>query len=209
MKKITICLVAANRPYELTKALLSIKKQTYQNFDLIISDDSQIPYYLINVKKIMPNAKYYHNDPPLREAKNTNKVFSYAKTDYVCLFHDDDILEPNFIKKVVESIDKYQPDLIYTGRVIIDQNDKKIATQICQKKDKGAIILMESKKILNFFLINQPFSDYKVDLMTPGIICKKEIFDKCGGFDSSVKIHIDIDLIYKLLVISKKNSFYK
>lgn len=206
MKKITICLVAANRPYELTKALLSIKKQTYQNFDLIISDDSQIPYSSVNVKKIIPEAKYYHNIPPLREAKNTNKVFSYAKTDYVCLFHDDDILEPNFMKKVVESIDKYQPDLIYTGRIIIDQEDKQIATQISKKND-GIMVLMESKKILNFLLINQPYSDYTLGLMTPGMIYRKEVFDKCGGFDSTVKTHIDIDLIYKLLAISKKTVF--
>ena len=206
-KSITICLVTANRPLELKKALLSIKKQTYQNFDVIVADDSQIPFSLKNIQKILPNAKYYHNKIPLREAKNTNKVFACAKTDYVCLFHDDDILEPNFIKRVVDSIDKFHPDLIYTSRLIIDQDDKIIATQISEKNHNNLFVSIESKKILDVLVINKYLSDYVVSIMTPGLVYRKVIFDKCGGFDSSVNTHIDIDLIYKILATSKKTIF--
>ncbi len=181
IKKITICLVTANRPNTLKQALISIAKQSCQKYKLIVADDSKDNYSKKLVNKIVPKASYFHNQPPLGETINTNKVIQLAKTDYVCLFHDDDILAPDFLSFVYQAINKFQPDLIYTGRVMIDHSGKFISNQLNREFLNDQFLVMNSNDILNDLIIKKS-NHYIARIMTPGLIFRKSLFNDCFGF---------------------------
>ena len=99
MNKITLCLIAANRPKFLREMLDSIRHQSCMNFELIISDDSKEGLSKEEIDALPNGARYIWNQIPLGEAANSNQVIRMANTEYVALIHDDDKLHHQYIEK--------------------------------------------------------------------------------------------------------------
>ncbi|MCX6730653.1 MAG: glycosyltransferase family A protein, partial [Candidatus Roizmanbacteria bacterium] len=202
-KLMTICVTTANRAKELKKCLISLKKNDLAEVDIIIGDNSQDDKSKGVVKKIFPKAKYFINKPRTDEVKNTNKCFSFSKTPYILLLHDDDMLSDNFIAEVINAVKKYpDADIIYTARIMIDQNSvilKKHITNI-----PSEYIHYKAEKILDHYMLGNIITTYQVPLMTPGMIFKTQLYNKTGGLNSKIDTHYDTEFIYKILALSKK-----
>lgn len=203
--KVTIALIAANRPNELIKCLKSVIAQEYKEFDLIVSDDS-VTLSQNDKKRIEKLAKkkgtYSHNVPPLGEIPNSNRTISAAKTEYVCLLHDDDRLEKDYLNRIIKELEKNPSiDLAYTGRVIVDHNDKSIAMHHSDNIDD--IEIYKASDILDNFLYNTELQRYVIPINTPGLVFRKSIFEEIGGFSEEIDTHCDTDFLLKALYRSK------
>lgn len=204
--QLTICLLTYNRHTDLKKTLQSIKELNYQNFSLIVGDNSTTNKAENIVKTIFPKATYYRNVPSTNEIENSNKCISMAKTEYVCLMHDDDILQPDYLDVIMQEIQKNDAiDLAYTGRKMIDETDHTIGIQ--KMKSNKKIVIYNAEDILNFMILGKELNDYKVFINTPGLIFKKSIFEKVKGFDAEINTHCDTNFLLKSLVISNKVLF--
>lgn len=204
--KLTICLVTANRKKEFKMALESIKKLIYKNYKLIIADDSKTNESQKLVVEILPKAKYFRNRPPLKEIKNSNKVIRMATTEYVCLFHDDDMFDSSYFDQMTEILKNNKDiDLAYTGRIMIDPDGNEIAKQLVNKNKE--YFIYDSEKILDYMLLGKKIDKYTVPINTPGLIFKKRLFDNIGGFDTSIDTHCDTDFLLKALAKSNKVLF--
>lgn len=200
---LTICIVTANREKEFKIALESVKNLNIKNYRTIVADDSKTSRSKRQVDKILPSAKYLRNTPPLREIKNTNKCIRLSKTQYVCLFHDDDIFDPAYFDQMIKIIEMHKDiDLAYTGRIMIDPDANEIARQIVNSERE--YFIYKSKSILDHMLLGQKIENYSVPINTPGLVFKKELFDKIGGFDSNIDTHCDTDFLLKALALSNK-----
>ena len=92
MIKISICIPAYKRVHYLKRLLDSISIQTYKNYEIIITDDSDddTVYELAEeYKKILP-VKYYRNTPALGTPKNWIAAMGKATGEWIKLIHDDD-----------------------------------------------------------------------------------------------------------------------
>ena len=92
MPFISICIPTYNSGEKLVRLLKSIEQQTFTNFEIVISDDSNNHdiHNLINTTFKHLNIFYYHNATPLGTPNNWNNAVSKSKGDWINLMHHDD-----------------------------------------------------------------------------------------------------------------------
>ncbi len=104
---ISICIPTYNKPKELRRLLDSIAQQTYNNFEIIISDDTpdadSIKQVIVNYPQL--SICYYHHDKPLGSPENWNFAIDQAHGEYIKLMHDDDwFVSEDALTRMVEGL---------------------------------------------------------------------------------------------------------
>lgn len=112
-------------PTYLRSCIDSVLSQSYDNWELCISDDNSTSEQTKGVIKEYVE-KYGNIIVTFRKenghiSKSSNTALSMAKGDYISLLDHDDILPPNALFEVVDTINKNpKVDLIYTDEDKID-----------------------------------------------------------------------------------------
>jgi glycosyltransferase involved in cell wall biosynthesis len=114
------------------KALDSILAQTYQDFELVISDNASTD----NTEQICRSyargdtrIRYYRNARNLGAPKNHNRVFELSTGEYFKWAAHDDVLAPEFLEKCVSVLDKdLSIVLCYSKTTRIDKHGTIVGT---------------------------------------------------------------------------------
>lgn len=112
MPKVSICIPAFNQPEYLKKAIDSVLIQTYNNYEIIITDDSatNIVKEVVDHYALPNTIKYFKNKHPLGSPKNWNEAISKSTGEYIKILHHDDWLNyDNSLAKYVQLLDE-NPD---------------------------------------------------------------------------------------------------
>jgi len=101
-----ICLQVHNR-YELAKsALSSILNQSYTEYDVYVSDNSDnlsFSNYINENFIVSKNLKYIFRNNKLSAVEHFNNIIDESMNyDFIMIFHDDDILHPDFLENVTK-----------------------------------------------------------------------------------------------------------
>jgi len=118
--ELSICIPTYNQVSHLKKTIDSLVEQTYQNFELIISDDSTTDYVreLINSYRLFfgERLSYFHNKPSLGAPKNWNYAISLSKGKWVKLMHHDDwFCVSNGLEKIIIKARQNPNSLFFSG----------------------------------------------------------------------------------------------
>lgn len=117
MKDITILVPTYNRLQSLAVLLTSLCTQTYKNFDIIISDqserhdliDNKVIHALIRVLNHHGHKVKIHRHLPRRGiAEHRHFLLQQAKSPYVLFLDDDLILESYVVKMLLDVIEREQ-----------------------------------------------------------------------------------------------------
>ena len=131
--KYTFLLPAYKVKY-LSKALQSILSQTYNNFEIIVSDDNSPE----GVKEIVDSLndkriRYRRNDVNIGGEKlvdHWNLLVNECNSDYIIMASDDDIYHPNFLSEIDKLANNYpQIDIIRARVQRIDENGEQTAKE--------------------------------------------------------------------------------
>jgi glycosyltransferase involved in cell wall biosynthesis len=125
MPKVTIAIPTYNSEKFLEQTLKSILDQTYQDFEIIISDDNSndntkniVDYYLEKYK----NIKFFTNTNNLGLFANFNKCIEYAQGEYINIIGHDDVMLPRNIQMKCKILDNYpNVGLVASSIKCIDQ----------------------------------------------------------------------------------------
>jgi glycosyltransferase involved in cell wall biosynthesis len=126
---ISIILPTYNRARLLSRALDSVLAQTYPHIQIIIADDGSsdntteiIQPYLVDSRIIyFKNKKNIGCHPNIRKA-----LFEFAQGKYCFIMSDDNyLLDENFFKQAVFSMQKHQSKILFSNHVTIFENKKK------------------------------------------------------------------------------------
>lgn len=107
--RISIGLPVFNGEKYLEQALNSILAQTYQDFELIISDNAstdKTPLICRAYAARDNRIHYYRNSENIGVAANFNRVFQMSSSEYFKWAACDDIHAPDFLEKCVNALDK-------------------------------------------------------------------------------------------------------
>lgn len=111
--KISLLMTAYNTARFIKYAVDSVRNQTYENWELIISDDCSDDGTW-EVAQMMATydsrIKAYRNEENLGIVKNRAKAYSLSTGDLVCHFDNDDILERYALDEMVRAFDQL-PDV--------------------------------------------------------------------------------------------------
>ena len=108
---ISICIPAYKRLHYLQKLLESISKQTFKEYEVVITDDTP-DGSVENFVKEFPGIEriyYYKNEPTLGTPENWNEAIRKAKGVWIKLMHDDDWFATNNALQIFyENIQKHR-----------------------------------------------------------------------------------------------------
>lgn len=127
-KNVSILLPVFNREAYLPSAIESVLAQTYERFELLISDNcSTDSSFDIATKyaRVDNRVKLSQNSQNIGCGPNYNKLILQAAGDYTHIFGSDDILEPACVERLVESLNANPSAVVSTGaRRILDSNNQ-------------------------------------------------------------------------------------
>ena len=107
MSRITVAVFTYNRAEYLRVSLQSILDQTYSDMDIVVYDNASTDN-TGSVVRAMGDKRitYIRNEKNLGQHGNFNRALSECKTEYIMIFHDDDIMMPHLVKTEVEIMDQ-------------------------------------------------------------------------------------------------------
>ena len=186
---ISIILPVYNRPDYLEKAIDSVLKQTYNNWELIISDDAsdektkQCLHQYENHSKIT----IIYNFVNLGLFANVNKAIQKSNGEYLLLLCSDDILLENCLENSVALLNKYERiNLLLSCHQPMDQEGRILNSEFYNRSitlyrlwlQKNTDSVFSSEIILPLLLREGG----SVNGNLTGMFFDRQLFNRIGGF---------------------------
>jgi glycosyltransferase involved in cell wall biosynthesis len=117
---LTIYILCYNRPDFAKQSILSVLCQTSQKFNLIVSDHSSNDEVEKMVGKNFPDVTYIRRSSLLKHLEHFNLCIDEVEGGYYCLFHDDDVMAPNFVEAMLKFIHDHPNAAAYASNAYIE-----------------------------------------------------------------------------------------
>ena len=180
---VSVIIPTYNRSMFISNSINSILKQTFQEFEIIVVDDSSTD----NTKEIVigfndNRIKYIQNKVNRGAAYSRNVGIEYSNGHYLAFLDDDDEWTNDKLELQIEKFSNSSKDigLIYCGYIYV--NDGIIIKKDIQKIDGNT----------HSFCLNQSLGSMSLALI------RHDCIKKIGGFDTSLPSCQDWDLWIRL-----------
>jgi len=182
MAKVSVIIPTHNRAAFLRTAIISVLKQTFQEFELLIVDDASTDNPLevatsFHDKRI----RFIRHETNRGGSAARNTGIAHSTCDYIAFLDDDDEWFPEKLANQMALIVTSPPAVgcVYTGYVIVDRASGSVNGQMFPTKrgDLSKVLLMEN-----------PLGG------TSSVLLKRECFQRAGLFDESLPSFQDYDL---------------
>ncbi len=133
--KFSIIVPTYNRAHLIVETLLSVKKQTYTNWELIIVDDGSTDNTEDILKEYLSEQIRYIRISNGERGRARNTGISYASGDYVTFLDSDDQLYPEFLSSASAFlISNSLPEILSVAFEIRDDKGKLLSRHIYSDK---------------------------------------------------------------------------
>ncbi|MDA9305452.1 glycosyltransferase [Flavobacteriaceae bacterium] len=187
--KISVITISYNAEDTIEKTLKSIENQSYNNIEHIIIDGGSKDSTLEICNSFSHEAKIISElDNGVYDA--FNKGLKLATGDVVGFLNaDDTFYNENSIQDIVDAFSNNETDIVYGNLDYVNEESKVIRNWISRPYEKG--------------LVKKAWKPAH-----PTFYCKKEVYDRLGGYNDSFKIAGDFELCLRFLEINQVPSFY-
>jgi len=171
---ISIITVVKNQETYLEYCIKSVIQQTYKDIEYIIIDGKSNDNTLNIINKYRKDITFWVSEADNGIADAMNKGLKHAKGEFVLFLHADDyLIDSNCIKNAVNKID----------------NEIDIAAF-------GILFETAQNKIPRYSTWNAGMY-LKTKIVHQGVLCKKQLFEEIGYFDTKLKIAMDYDFFLR------------
>lgn len=185
--KVSVIIPTHNRSELLLNSVLSVLKQTFDNYEIIIIDDHSVD----DTKNVVNNIgdkriRYFKNDGKNGPSVARNLGIKNAAGKYIAFLDDDDEWIPQKLEKQIHQFDSCGKNIcgIYSNRLMVNkQTGKTFSDNIGESKLKG--------NLLTQLLKTNP-------IHTSTLVVRKSCLDKIGLFDEKMRYMEDRDAWTKL-----------
>lgn len=188
----SILMPVYNTPEEwLRQAVMSVVNQTYSKWELIcVNDGSTLTYIQPLLEKFAAldkRIKVINLEKQSGISVASNIGLKSVENDYVCFLAHDDYLEPQALYRFTETVLTANPDLIYSDEIITTS-------------DLNTVINVAVRPEFSYdYYISHPYFVHFIGVRT-------ELLHQIGGFDETLRVVQDYDLILRILEKAKRVS---
>ncbi|MCI4642361.1 MAG: glycosyltransferase [Flavobacteriaceae bacterium] len=187
--KISIITISFNATVTIEKTLQSVANQSYKNIEHIIVDGGSsdstldICHSYSHVSKII-------SEPDKGVYDAFNKGLKLATGNVVGFLNADDVFfNENAVQEIVNAFSANKTDIVYGNLDYVNEEGKVVRNWISKPYEKG--------------LVKKAWMPAH-----PTYYCKKEVYDRLGGYNDSFKIGGDFELCLRFLEVHEVPSFY-
>jgi len=184
---VSIIIPCYNAEKYIAETIQSVINQTYSNWELIIVNDGSTDNSVTIVNQLLENDNRLQliNKPNSGVSDTRNKGLEVASGELVTFLDADDVWHITNLEKKVKFFTSTDYDVVYSYCQMIDEQSKPI-----DKILKGE----NNLKIADFLSLKANYNT-----APSGIVFKKEVLHKIGGFDVNLSNNADQDILIQSL----------
>lgn len=153
----SIVIPTYNRASDLQFALYCILRQSFLDFEIIISDNCSTDNTKAIINKLGDKRiRYFKNEKNIGVTLNYKKALEYTRGKYVFLHSDDDfLLYENSLEEIYNKVVKYNPGYIRANYICLTPDKKQIFDFRANKsftQDQYLSPSSENKEVIRFIL---------------------------------------------------------
>ncbi len=217
---VSVCIPCFNAEDTIAATLDSILAQTYQNIEIIVSDNQSKDRTKKIILAYADKGVRLVENPPVEEGggrifgafDNWDYAFSSGKGDFLCLYHADDLYEPEIVEKEVNFLlARPETGAVFTQRKFIDKNNCGI-----KKKKKFQPINFKQDREFEFSEFFELLLKRRHFISTPTLMIRKEVIAEVGQFNekcfataADLDYFLRINMKFKLGIVNEKLHSYR
>lgn len=186
MARVSIIIPAFNAEKTIKNAIKSIEIQEYNDYEIIVIDDGSTDNTKDIISPLLESGTIQYFSKKNGGASDArNFGIEKARGKFIGFLDADDIFLPGMVSKCFAKIENCSLDLVTVNGLLtyLDDKGQKIKTEF-----------------LDYDWVQQAPNDLFLDFMRKGAIggphkalFRREVFDKIGIFDTSLKVYEDLD----------------
>jgi glycosyltransferase involved in cell wall biosynthesis len=107
MPKVSVCMAAYNHENYVTYAVQSVLDQTFQDWELIITDDASSDHTAEKIQRFSdPRIKFFRSEQNQGIAATTAKCIHESQGEYIAILNSDDVFVPVKLEKQVQLLNE-------------------------------------------------------------------------------------------------------
>lgn len=196
--KVSVCIPVYNGSAYIAEAIKSVLSQTFEDFQLIISDNCSTD----NTEEIVrsfddPRIKYFRNKVNLGQTGNVNHCLELAEGEYVGIFHHDDIMLPDNLERKVRLLDAHpEVGFVHSNIIIIDPDGKVIAENIWNE-DSRRDYIEDGLSVFHRYLSYLP---YAASIFIGAVLARRSCYEHLGGFSPEIPNCDDSEMWMRMML---------
>lgn len=189
---ISICIPTYNRIHFLKRLLDSIEIQSFKDFEVIITDDSDnssVEYLVKTFSNRLP-IKYFKNEKPVGTPANWNAAITKASGEWIKIMHDDDWFNNRDGLQLFRDATKQEKKFIFSAyKNVFDE----------KQTQNMKFSLSQTKKI-----IENPVILLSRNLIGPPSVT---LIHRSISEEYNVQLKWRVDIEYYMRLLSKERTF--
>ena len=188
---VSVCIPAYNAERTIRETLDSILRQDYPNFEVVVSDNQSADATRDIVESYADKGVRYcvhaAGRPDWAMAMpsyiggfaNWTYVLSQGRGEFLCLYHADDVYEPQIVRKQV-TLMQTDPHVgaVFTMTRAIGEDGRPIRVGM-----QGLPQELRGRQVLDFDELFNTILAHGNFLPTPSVMMRRTVFESLGGFD--------------------------
>lgn len=204
---VSILVPCFNHEKYIEDCIKSLCEQTYQDVELLINDDASKDnsWRVINEKKQELQSRFqkvylHRNEKNQGITKSLNHLLQHATGDYIKIIASDDMLEPKYLEKCVEYLEKHEDiDAVITNLYIGEES-----VNYATRKNSTEFYYSSYPNFLGEDMLEKT---YQMDeVAAPATIVRKRVYDQIGLYDEKLNVE-DWDFWLRMLRAGKKFAY--
>lgn len=195
--KVSVMFMSYNHGAYICRAMDSVLNQTYQDFEIVLSDDcSSDDTYQKLIKYCDSRIHLHFFESNQGATVNNQYIWEHCKGEYLALINSDDVWLPEHLEKSVSYLDVHpECGVVFSWAALIDEEDN-IIDPCCDvfKQDN------KSRAEWVFHLFTKGNC-----LCHPSMVIRKKVYDECGFYKLGFRQLPDYNMWTRLL---NKYSLY-
>ncbi len=152
------------------------------------------------------NVEIHYNYEDKGLFNNWNIALTHTVADYVCLFHDDDVMYPEFIKRNIEEIDNHPNCAFYHSKSnLIDSNGNTI-----KESENSSAKLTSGMNFLLGIVNSENINPVPISVVyNMKRLSNRKIFDVLHTFAGDLKCYLEISFNSEILYTEEILTGYR